>query len=235
MSAVIGILAQIDDEKNTKIASAYASAVESSGGIPVILPYTESEKTIENFVDICDGILFSGGCDIEPKYYGEQPTALCGAPQSYRDELEFAMFRKAFAIGKPILGICRGAQLINVALGGTLYQDIPSEVNTEILHRQAESTFSPSHSVRIEKGTPLFALIENERMIANSFHHQAIKKLAETLRAMAFADDGIIEAIYAPDYSYLRAYQWHPERLSLQDANNKRIFDEFIQAALGKY
>lgn len=232
MAAIIGILAQIDDEKNATLASAYARAIENSGGIPMVFPYTDSQETLDKLIKACGGILFSGGCDIDPKYYGEAASALCGTTQRYRDELEFAVFRKAIAAGKPIMGICRGAQLINVALGGTLYQDIPSEYATDIIHRQKEDKTQPSHGVNIVGGTPLYELVGKDSMIANSFHHQAVKKPGENLRVMAKSDDGIIEAMYLPGYSFLRAYQWHPERLCEQNLDNKSLFDEFIESVL---
>ena len=115
--------------------------------------------------------------------------------------------------GQPIMGICRGCQLINVAMDGTLYQDIPSELNTNILHKQTEPKNQPSHSVTIKRGTPLFELIGNDKMTANSFHHQAVKQMGKDLKSMAVADDGIIETLYCESEQYIRAYQWHPERL----------------------
>ena len=226
---IIAILAQIDDEKNTKLADAYTDAIESAGGVPIIFPYSENEKTIDALVELCDGFLFSGGSDIEPEFYGEQRSAFCDASQIYRDKLELCVFRKAFAAGKPIMGICRGLQLINVALGGTLYQDIPSEYETEITHRQTEAKNMPSHSVNVKEETPL-AAVACGNMVANSFHHQALKRLGEGLAVMATSDDGLIEAVYHTDYPYLRAYQWHPERLWRINAENKMLFDDFIKA-----
>ena len=226
---IIAILSQVDNEKNTKLASSYTEAIENAGGIPIIFPYSENEETIDKLVKICDGFLFSGGADIEPELYGEKKSAFCDASQSYRDKLELCVFRKAFAAGKPIMGICRGIQLINVALGGTLYQDIPSEYKTEVTHRQTEAQNMPSHSVAIEEGTPL-SIIAGGNMAANSFHHQALKHLGDGLAVMATADDGLIEAVYHTEYPYLRAYQWHPERLWKINRENKMLFDDFIEA-----
>ena len=230
MKPTIGVLAAVSDEKESSVQNPYIKAVEQCGGIPVLLPYVEQDGTLDRYARLCDGFFFAGGFDIAPQRYGEEPKKNCGALQRYRDEMDFKMFEKAFSTAKPILGICRGAQLINVALGGTLHQDIPSEIKTDIMHRQTEPTFSYSHAVRILENTPLHSLILQDHMKANSFHHQAIKRLGEGLVPMAVADDGILEAAYLPGKRYLRAYQWHPERLFEMCEYNKRIFVDFISA-----
>ena len=230
MKPIIGMLAQIDDERTSKIVNAYTNAIESSGGIPILLPYVKNEETIESFVNMCDGFLFSGGVDIAPARYGEETKPTCGQIQLYRDELEFKIFDKAIAAKKPILAICRGAQLVNVALGGTLYQDIPSEIDTYIRHEQSEGKCESSHTVKLIDDTPLAELVGTTTMHANSFHHQAIKSLGKGLKVMAVADDDIIEAIYLNKEQYLRAYQWHPERLYDEIEQNRLIFDDFIKA-----
>lgn len=233
MNPIIGMLVEIDNDSVTKVQNTYISSVAESGGIPFIIPYIENDDTLDQLIELCDGFLFTGGCDIHPRHYGEEVSPLCGSCQSYRDNLELKVFEKAIKSGKPIMGICRGCQLINVALGGTLYQDIPSELNTNILHRQTEPQNAPSHSVTIKSGTPLFELIGNDKMRANSFHHQAVKQTGKGLKPMAVADDGIIEALYCESEQYIRAYQWHPERLYTSERNNKLIFDDFI-CACGK-
>ena len=129
-----------------------------------------------------------------------------------------------------MLAICRGLQLTNVALGGSLYQDIPTEYKTDILHRQTAPAGESTHTASVVTGTPLDTLIGKKSMTVNTFHHQAIKKLGKGLEIMASADDGIIEAVYHSDHPYLRAYQWHPEKLYDTDDNNRRIFDDFIEA-----
>ena len=229
---VIGILAEVDGELLTKVKNTYIKAIEAAGGIPLVFPYVENGDTLELMISACDGIFFTGGADISPKRYGEEIKPACGEIQKNRDALEFEAFGKAFALKKPILAICRGAQLVNVALGGTLYQDIPSELATDISHRQSASELEFSHSVNINKNTPLAALLGAERIQANSFHHQALKRLGEGLCVMATADDGVVEAVYYSGAQYIRAYQWHPERLCQKDAYNRKIFDDFIEACL---
>ncbi len=234
MRPIIGLLAEVDDERATRVMSTYVRAIEKSGGAPFLLPYVEGEEVVRHLALLCDGFLFTGGADISPMRYGEKAKESCGKIQLYRDDLEFRMFAQIYQTKKPILAICRGAQLVNVALGGTLFQDIPSECPSEIPHRQAEPKFSFSHSVSIQRDTPLYALIGKERMRANSFHHQAIKKLGSGLSVMAIADDGVIEAVYSTENRYLRAYQWHPERLCERCEDNKLLFENFIRACAAK-
>ncbi len=229
MRPIIGLLTEIDNECMTKVQHAYVSAIERSGGVPLVLPYVRDDEIKARYVELCDGFFFTGGVDVDPVHYGEEKSEFCGEIQPSRDEFEFSFLKKAFASNKPILAVCRGAQLVNVALGGTLYQDIPSELDTRILHQQTEEKFSPSHSVNVVAGTPLYELVGKKRMIANSFHHQAIKTIGTGLLPMAYADDRIIEAVYYTGHRYLRAYQWHPERLCGMDENNKKILDEFIK------
>lgn len=230
MKPIIAITPDIDIDGNTKILKAYIEAIETAGGIPVLLPYTENIDTVISYIDICDGVCFTGGIDVDPKRYFEEKMMWCKDTQDNRDIFDLSVFALAKLKSKPIFAICRGAQLINVALGGMLYQDLAIETNTSIKHTQTEPKFSHSHEVKIIENTPLFGLLGKDRIKINSFHHQAIKELAEGLEVMALADDGIIEAIYMPKYPYLRAYQWHPERICQNDENQKKIFKDFISA-----
>ena len=230
MKPIIGLTVSIENDATVTAAVPYFAAIEKAGGLPLILPYVR-EETIAAFVDACDGIFLTGGKDICPARYKEATSPLCGETQPLRDETELAVARLAIAADKPILAICRGLQLINVALGGTLYQDLPVERPTAIPHRQEGDIFAPSHDILIAKDTPLFSLIEKERMAGNSFHHQAVKTLGGGLAAMAYAEDSTVEALYAPALTYLRAYQFHPERLYDKDGDNRKIFTDFIKAA----
>ncbi len=229
MKPVIGLFVSIDNERTTSVFDAYVRSVELAGGAPMIIPCVEDGETLDALIDICDGFIFTGGVDIDPCHYGEQIIDACGEIHAYRDSLELSAFPKIFNTGKPIMGICRGSQLINVALGGTLYQDIPSQLEGCMQHKQTEPKFSYSHDVTVLKDTPLYSLLGTERIKANTFHHQAIKTLGQGLQVMAKADDGIIEAIYLPGDRYLRAYQWHPERLHAADEYHRAIFRELIE------
>ena len=233
MKPIIALTAEIDENGATKINHQYIKAIESVGGIPMVLPYTEDENTIRDYTEAADGFLFTGGVDIAPERYGEEKLDVCGEVQYKRDGFELSLLSEVLKCGKPVLAVCRGAQLVNVGLGGTLYQDIPTEMPSEILHNQTEGRFAPSHTVRITDNTPLRTLMGTDAILGNSFHHQAIKTLGKGLEVMATADDGIIEAVRLRGYKYLRAYQWHPERLFETDAHNKRIFEDFIVACKG--
>ena len=227
---IVGVLAEVDAEKRCSVMQAYLAAIESSGGAPFLLPYSEEEGTLQALLSFCDGVLFTGGADISPSLYGEETREACGEIYPYRDRLEMRAFSLVMEKNLPILAICRGAQLVNAALGGTLYQDIPTEYETAIGHRQSEPRYAHSHEVHVLAGTPYHRLIRAERIRANSFHHQAIKTLGRGLSVMAKADDGIVEAVYLEGDRYLRAYQWHPERLCGHDPNHRAIFDDFIEA-----
>ncbi len=229
MQPIIGLLVTTDDEGTVSAMRPYADAIAQSGGLPVILPYTEDDAAIAHYVALCDGFCFTGGVDIAPARYGEETSPACGVIQLLRDALELAVFRAAWQANKPLLGICRGAQVFNVALGGTLWQDLPSERPSPIAHRQVEEKFSPSHDVCVLPDTPLHALTGTARITANSFHHQAVKALGKDLVPMAYADDGVIEGFYHSTHPYLRAYQWHPERLCDTNAHNRLVFDDFIR------
>lgn len=230
MQPIIGMFTEINNEKDTRIQYQYAKILEDGGGLPILFPYTEKEATLEKFIAFCDGFVFTGGADVNPNRYGEEKKPTCGEIQYYRDEVEFAAFKKVIQTAKPILAICRGMQLVNVALGGTLFQDLDSERPSDMLHRDKAQKYELSHDVQILENTPLSTLIKAPRMQANSFHHQAVKRLAQGLEIMAVADDGVIEAVYAPDRTFLRAYQWHPERLAEKDKQNALIFEEFVEA-----
>lgn len=231
MKPIIGLTVNVNEAKENSIYNSYVHAIEAAGGIAILLPYSDLPESIEYYTSLCDAFLFTGGSDVAPERYGMQRNDKCTDVEIFRDEYEFRLFDAVLKSQKPIMAICRGIQLINVALGGTLYIDIPSERPSDIAHVQKLHRSLPSHTVSVVKDTPLFNLINNDKMNANSFHHQCIKKLAPTLIPMAYADDGIIEAVYKPDHSYFRAYQWHPERLCDSEKSNLLLFKDLIEAA----
>ena len=230
----IGLTPAVDDAGLASLPYPYSRAIELAGALPLPLANIEDGAAMDAFLDTCDGIFFTGGMDIVPARYGEVTQPFCGETQPKRDTLELALLEKALGRGMPILAICRGCQLVNVFFGGTLYQDLPTERKSEIAHRQTEGIYAPSHDILIAKDTPLFSLTGAARMVGNSFHHQAVKTVGDGLAVMAEAEDGVIEGLYAPGYPYLRAYQWHPERLYEYDEKNRRIFADFLAAASKK-
>lgn len=230
MRPIIGITPEIAEDGKISLNHAYTHAIEAAGGIPLLLPCTENEPLLAELARVCHGFCISGGEDIDPARYGEEKHPKCGDAAHRRDTFDFALFRAAFATGKPILGICRGCQLVNVALGGTLWQDLPSQQPSEIHHVQTEGHFAHSHCVSLLPGAPLAEITGKARITVNSFHHQAIKAPGKGLQIIARADDGTVEAAFLPEHRYLLAVQWHPERLYDTDADARALFRSFIEA-----
>ncbi len=232
MKPIIGILTDIDSDKNVSMPNSYIRVIEKAGGLPIVIPYVNDKENIKKYVELCDGILFSGGADVCPIHYGEEARDVCGATEPQRDEIELAFFDVVFGTSKPILGVCRGLQFINVALGGTLYQDLDTDAPSSVVHRRKEKMFDCYHSVRIVDSTFLSELLGKEELCVNSFHHQAIKTLGKGLVPAALAADGIVEALSHKGEQYLRAYQWHPERIDDESEDSHRIFSDFIDACI---
>ncbi len=231
MKPIIGMFAKIYNEDLTcEMYYQYSEAIEKAGGIPVLLPYVKDEKVKDGFIELCDGFFFTGGVDVNPIRYGEKNEGLCGVIEDKRDELEFSILPKVLKTNKPILAICRGMQLVNVYFGGTLYQDIPTQYKTDIVHTTPkEQRFKIAHDILVKKDTPLYDLVKTDSFMGNTFHHQAVKELGNSLSVMATAKDGIVEAYYKIDYPYLRCYQWHPERLINFSSENLTLFEDFIE------
>jgi putative glutamine amidotransferase len=211
----------------------YVSRVEEAGGVPVMLPYATPEVA-EALVQRLDGVLLSGGVDVDPAAYGAEPHARLGEVDLARDTFELALVKAAHAAGRPVLAICRGMQLANVAFGGTLVQDIDSQVAGALRHEQNTTDIEqPSHSVTIEPGTELARLAGGSRVRVNSFHHQSVERLAPGFRITARAADGVIEAMEHEGRPWFQCVQWHPERLPT-DALTHALFASFVQAAEGR-
>ena len=162
---------------------------------------------------MCDGFIFTGGQDVEPKLYSERKISACGECSPERDAMEVLLLDHIIELDKPILGICRGIQLINAALSGTLWQDIPSQFSDMVPHCQKPPYDVSIHEVSIEHSSPLYDLLKTDTIPVNSYHHQGIHELSSALLPMAKAADGLIEAVYAPNKKFLWAVQWHPEFL----------------------
>lgn len=210
----------------------YLDGVKYAGGLPVVLPLTDDRSQLEQIVLEFDGFLFTDGQDIAPSYYHEKPSPLCGRPCPIRDTMESRIFvQAAQTLNKPCLGIGRGLQLFNVLLGGTLYQNLPTQLISSrgIVHNQAPPYREPAHALHLDTQSPLYALTEQVQIQVNSSHHQGICVLAEDLTRMARASDGLIEAAYMPGRHFVWGVQWHPE-LDLHDTVNKRIFEAFVKA-----
>lgn len=228
---MVGIVPLVDMERESYwMLPGYMKGLEKEDAIPVMLPLTSDWKTLKQLAEQLDGFLFTGGQDVSPSIYGEEVLKTCGECCEARDTMEQELFKLAWEMDKPILGICRGIQLINAVLGGTLYQDLPSQRPSRLEHHQRPPYDEPVHSVEIVESTPLHAVLDVSVLLVNSYHHQAVKELAPNLSAMAYSTDGLVEAVYAPEKRYVWALQWHPEFSFLKDKNSKKIFESFVKA-----
>lgn len=232
MKPVIGIIPLYDEDKDSIwMVPGYMEGIRRVGGIPMILPLVCDEADLRQINSMCSGYLFTGGHDVDPSLYGEEKTALCGPACMERDRLEQTVFCMAWEDRKAVLGICRGLQLINVLMGGTLFQDLQSQFQgTCSVGHHMEPPYSRScHQVELTADGPLCKLLGKSTMGVNSYHHQGIRKLAPGLKAMAVAEDGLVEGVYASDREYIRAVQWHPEFMPPEDADAGKIFQSFIE------
>lgn len=217
------------------IRPTFLRALKAVGAIPVLLPLEFPTEDMMQLVDTLDGFIFTGGPDVHPFYFGEDTHDCCGKISPARDSMELGLLPLVMKAGKPILGVCRGMQLINIGLGGTIYQDIKSQFpnDSSIAHSQPFSYDIPAHAVDIQPGTILSAitgLLDGGSLKVNSMHHQAVKTAAPGLTISAYAGDGLIEAIECPEYPYLIGVQWHPEYLWEQDPASLRLFQSFVDA-----
>jgi len=202
--------------------------IESEGGVPLFLPY--ATDLIDSYLSVIDGILIPGGdLDIDPKIYGEDYTHPTITPNPDRAYFELALAKAALERNMPILGICGGQQLLNVALGGSLIQHLPDESKDFLDHVQPHPFNEPSHEITVVKDTLLHRILGAEKISVNSVHHQAVRNLGKGLIINAVAPDGVIEGIESPDYAYCLGLQWHPEYA--YTADNKAIFGSFLAAA----
>ena len=229
---IIGVTPLWDEEKNSYwMLPGYLEGLEEAGAIPVILPLAADGADIAQLADLCDGFLFTGGQDVDPQLYGEALKPTCGELCPARDTLERELLNRALEQDKPILGICRGLQFLNVDLGGTLYQDLPTEHPSEIEHSMKTPYGQATHTVRVLPDTPLASLLGKTELGVNSCHHQAIKDLAPSLVEMARSKDDLIEAVYLPGRTFVWGVQWHPEMSFRTDEASRKIFEAFVGAA----
>ena len=213
-------------------SEAYTSSLVNAGAIPLLIPLGQPQSNLEALLPHLDGVLFTGGGDIAPERYGGAPNSLVSDVDPDRDRLEIELVPQVIETGKPFLGICRGFQVINVALGGSLYEDIKAQRPDSLEHQ-----WSPTHprehlahSVRIETGSRLEDILKADEVQVNSLHHQGIRRLARNLLPTAYAPDGVIEAFELPSYPYGLAVQWHPENLQAHQSM-RDLFRSFVLSA----
>ncbi|CAN5654330.1 gamma-glutamyl-gamma-aminobutyrate hydrolase family protein [soil metagenome] len=212
----------------------YVDGVAQAGGAPVVLPPAMDARAAGSVVDGLDGLLLSGGSDLDPSYYGEEPIPELDVTIPERDELEMVLLESALERGIPVFGICRGLQVLNVALGGTLYQDLPSQVDRDLLkHRQTTPKWQATHEIEVLENTRIAGITGSGSLKVNSYHHQAIKDLAKDFIVSASSSDGIVEAIEYRDLSehWILAVQWHAEAMRQAGSEHRSLFEAHVAAA----
>ncbi len=211
----------------------YVRALVDAGGAPVLIPHLSNKDLLRRIYESLDGLLLPGGEDVDPAWYGEVAHEKLGKVDREQDETELALARWAMEEGMPLLAICRGIQVLNVALGGSLVQDIPSQVPGAQRHERIPRTRRDhlSHTVSVEAGTRLAQLVAADALGVNSFHHQALKEVAPGLVISGRAPDGVVEAVEGVNHPFALGLQWHPEALVDRDVSARRIFGAFIEAS----
>ncbi|MBA3236887.1 MAG: gamma-glutamyl-gamma-aminobutyrate hydrolase family protein [Parachlamydiaceae bacterium] len=209
----------------------YVTSVLRAGGIPVLLPIIPDSEAMRQQIETVDAILISGGQDVHPHHYNEEPSHLLETVCAERDDYEIAVIKHAFQLQMPLFGVCRGMQLINVVFNGSLYQDISNDFQGASLQHNHSSKKCDPHPVNIVQNSWLFQVFEKETIIANSFHHQAIKDLAPGFLVNAWSKDGIIEGIENIDGSFVAGVQWHPEMLTENHPDMHKLFCAFVSEA----
>jgi putative glutamine amidotransferase len=209
----------------------YSRRVERAGGLPIFLPHLHEDvdARIAQTASMLDGLLLTGGEDVDPTHYGQDWFACDTPPARERDHFELPLVRAFFETGKPMLGICRGIQLINVAMGGTLVQDIPHFVGPTH-HSQSAETTESTHQVSLDESSRLARIFGAVTVDVNSHHHQAVDRAAAGVKVVGRSEEGIVEAIEHAQHPYLIGVQWHPERLGGDAFAHQELFDDFVRA-----
>lgn len=231
MKKRIGVMPLWDDEKESIwMLPGYLDGLRAVGLDAFIFPLTADPQELERLTDLCDGILLTGGHDVNPACYGETPINGTVAWNDVRDIMDKAVISYALKQDKVILGICRGIQILNVALGGTLFQDLPTQHQSDIDHHMHSPYDRGCHLVEVLEDSPLHRLLNKRQIPANSIHHQAIKEISPQLQAMALSTDGLIEAVYMPEKKFVWGVQWHPEYWFRTNEDCLKIFQRFAES-----
>jgi len=234
---LIGISGSLNaQETQYFLPRCYASALIAAGAVPVQLSPEMDNAMMDACLASLDGILLAGGNDMAPELFNQEPIAQLGEVNPLRDQFEMRLIVKAFQRQMPVLGICRGVQSMNVSMGGTLYQDLPSQYRTSagappLCHNQTRPDHYTSHAVSITEGTLLARLVNTGTLQVNSFHHQAAAEAADGLIVSARASDGVIEALEHPDHPFFLGVQWHPERYHDRTQDAAVLFSALAEAA----
>lgn len=227
---IIGLTPQGDASKDCyKMSPSYVEAIAALGAIPLTLPsVTDDDALLLDALSLCDGIILTGGPDVRPSLFGEEISPACGAISDERDAFELKLYKMALDADKPILGICRGAQVMNIGSGGNIYQDIYCDAHTRLVHHTLDGV-KAYHSVTLTDASlaERFGFSETSFTV-NSYHHQSVKALGKGYEALAYSDDGLIEAIYMPSRRFVLGVQWHPEKLFDGNENSACVLKAFV-------
>ena len=229
---IIGVTPSVDEEKHRCLVQpGYLESIDKAGGLGMMLPLTDRDEDITQFVELCDGFLFVGGPDIEPWRYGQELLPECGPQNKARDAMEWKLMEAALAADKPVLGVCRGLQVLNTVLGGTLYQDIPSQLPETFIKHKVSAGNVQAHKLEVKEGTLLYGLIGPSADV-NSSHHQSVKKLAPGFVISAVSEDGVVEAIEMTGAECVIGVQFHPEGYVANDNDSLLpIIEHLIRSA----
>ena len=233
MKPVIGLTSQYEHlvgRKMIKMNNTYVNAVVHGGGVPIVLPIIRELSDVERYLDLVDGLILTGGEDVSSIFFGEEPLKEVDTICLSRDNMEIELFNKAYDRNIPILGICRGLQVINIALGGTLYQDINAQVPNAIGHMCGYNIHQGYHTINILEDSMLNSIFKTDKLIVNSQHHQSIKDLGKDLKISSTTVDGIVESIESTNEKWLLGTQFHPEVMVESDDNYIDIFKSLIKA-----
>lgn len=230
---VIGITARVEKDQTYTLDPVYGKAILQSGGLPLIVPIVD-EEDIPLLCERLDGLIVTGGGDINPLLYGEEPHPSLGAVYPGSDNYEKELIEEFLNLDKPFMGMCRGLQMLNVTLGGTNYQDLEAEYEGKLYqHLQLAMRTHRTHSVELEEDSLLYEIMGEKKFNVNSFHHQGVNKVSDKLKVVARAADGMVEALESKDYQFVIGIQWHPEEFALQnDQASINIFDRFVKECL---
>jgi len=230
MRPLIGITTYGQDEQQRfGLPREYVDAVWRAGGLPLLVPPLPG--TVADVLSRLDGLILAGGGDIDPVHYGGQSHETIYNLDRERDQFELELAKLFLGTGRPLFGICRGMQTLNVALGGTLIEHLPDVVGEGVLHRLPPRA-PGRHAVRVESGSRLAAILGELEFVSATWHHQAVRRPGERLRIVAQAPDGTIEAAEMPEHPWLIAVQWHPELTAADDPLQQKLFDDFVRAAI---
>lgn len=236
MRPLIGITTAEFEDHGKPYHRSYARnawAIRDAGGLPVYVPTGLDEVTLRDLYERVDAVLLPGGPDVDPAYYGEERHPATKVIDDARDTLELTLARWTYEDDRPLFGICRGHQVINVAFGGTLVQDIPSEIVTELPHETPDTLPRSTirHEVTLDPDSRIASILGRTRVAVNSLHHQSVERPAPGVTITGYSPDGIVEALEAPDKRFILSVQWHPEDLYGGDEAMRRLFESFVEAA----